>query len=88
MTSRVGKIVTMAIAISTLALAAREAVGAQSALRKVDCGDGNWCAPSHGGQTNCDDCCNAAFNTLNGGFCFSFEEDPAEGIKPQGCLCY
>jgi hypothetical protein len=42
-----------------------------------DCGEWNWCAPSQGGEDNCDFCCGEF-----GGTCINSDEAPW-----QGCLC-
>lgn len=67
------------VAVATVS-AATNAVYAERAMVKSvgDCGSYNACAPSQGGQVNCDNCCGP-----NGGFCYDFRE--ADNF--QGCLC-
>lgn len=63
------------VAALVLAFGGSEALAGTGAPR--DCGEWNWCAPSQGGQGNCNDCCGVA-----GGVCLNSEEVPQ-----QGCLC-
>ena len=62
-----------------------QAAQARSVLRQMDCPEnGNWCATSRGGQTNCDECCGTP---EFGSFCAFTTEDPASPPFPQGCIC-
>lgn len=72
--------VTVALA---LALGVREAAAAQAYAKTAQCGSYNWCAPSIGGQGNCDECCIAADPNSSGGICY----DPREEDGFIGCLC-
>ena len=66
--------IAVAVAL-VVAFGGSEALAGTGASR--DCGEWNWCAPSQGGQENCDDCCG-----IDGGTCVNSEETPF-----QGCFC-
>jgi hypothetical protein len=68
-----------AIAAGAFLFGATEALAAKGTLQRADCGQWNWCAPSEGGQENCDICCGLP----TGGFCQSDAE-----TEHQGCLCW
>jgi len=55
-----------------------EAYAASSSLRQATCPTNyNWCAPSLGGQNNCNKCCGS-----DESICYDYRE-----IEDQGCLC-
>ena len=58
-----------------LAFGGSEALAGTGAPR--DCGEWNWCAPSQGGEENCDACCG-----IDGGICTNWDE-----TMNQGCWC-
>jgi hypothetical protein len=64
--------------IGALGFGATEAYAARSVLLGSGCGDWNWCAPSEGGDENCNTCCGPS-----GGFCTDYREAPE-----QYCLCF
>jgi hypothetical protein len=66
------------VTMSLAATATSEALAVRGAVRAASCGSYNWCAPSQGGQTRCDECCGG-----EGGFCYDAREDD----NFQGCLC-
>ena len=74
---RVRDVVVVVLAVGVFAFGASEAYAARGELRARDCGDWNWCAPSQGGQANCQACC----GDLEG-VCLTYDETPY-----QGCIC-
>ena len=74
----------VAVAVGMFGVGATEAWGARSVLRSRSCDPNyNWCAPSQGGQQNCNDCCDESIQLGLGGFCNSVAE-----TEYQGCICY
>jgi hypothetical protein len=72
------------VAVAVLVSGATEAWAARGVLRERSCDPNyNWCAPSQGGQHNCDRCCDESLQLDLGGFCNSFAE-----TEFQGCICY
>jgi len=71
------------VAGAVLLVGATEAWAARGVLQPRSCDPNyNWCAPSQGGQQNCDDCCDLEIGLHLGGFCNSEAES-----EFQGCLC-
>ena len=57
---------------------ASEAYAGRSSLGQATCPTNyNWCAPSLGGQDNCNTCCNSLDS-----ICYDRRE-----VEDQGCLC-
>ena len=75
---RVRNVVVAVLAMGVFAFGATEAYAARGELRTRGCGEWNWCAPSEGGQENCNNCCASQL-----GFCLTEDETPY-----QGCVCY
>jgi hypothetical protein len=69
--------------VGVWAFSASEAWAARSAVFTATCGTYNWCAPSQGGQANCDFCCQQG-GVYDGGICF----DDREQDDFMGCICY
>jgi hypothetical protein len=65
------------VVVGVFAFGASEAFAARGEIIKRECGAWNWCAPSEGGQENCNDCC-----FPDDGLCISFQE-----TENQGCVC-
>lgn len=63
--------------VAAMAFGAQEAFASRSSIMTRDCGDWNWCAPSQGGEFNCDFCCGPL-----GGVCQTDWE-----TEYQGCIC-
>jgi len=76
---RVRDLIVGAVALGAFAFGASEALAARGELSARACGEWNWCAPSQGGQDNCDECCGYPL----GGFCINDDE-----TEYQGCICY
>jgi hypothetical protein len=76
--------VALAVVTSATGFGVTEAWAGQSALRTKTCGTWNWCAPSQGGQSTCDACCNQISGGNAGGLCY----DSSELDNFFGCLCY
>jgi hypothetical protein len=72
------------VAGAVLLVGATEAWAARGVLRERACDPNyNWCAPSQGGQPNCNHCCDLDVGLGLGGFCNSEAES-----ENQGCICY
>lgn len=80
------------VVVAGFTFAGSEAVAARSALHLDFCTEWceplfetwNACAPSVGGDTNCDLCCDVCFGSGgSGGWCVSDDEVPE-----QGCICF
>jgi hypothetical protein len=92
MINRLRAILGAGFVFAALTFAANEAVAARRALALDFCTEWceplfetwNACAPSSGGDTNCDLCCDVCFGSGgNGGECLSYSEE-----EWQGCLCF
>ena len=86
MLKRLAVSVATMLAVGALGFGANAAYAASNVLTVAQCpidppGSYNWCAPSLGGQSNCDACCQ--LYEYAGGLCLSFDE-----TTKQDCLCY
>ena len=82
MFARMGARLVVGIAVATIAFGAKEAwAGSNAITAQSRPGQYNWCAPSQGGQQNCDRCC--GLSGYSGGLCQNFNESTT-----QACLCY
>jgi len=85
MLRRLPKLAMSLMAAVTVVFGASELLSAQSLRTAADCGEGNWCALSKGGQTNCTDCCRD--REFDDGFCASMQEDAGPPPLAQYCIC-
>ena len=78
---RIGKLILGLVAVSAFGFGGKQAYAARTVFLDPNCGAWNWCAPSQGGQQNCDACC--VLQEYSWGICFSTEE-----FEGTGCVCW
>jgi hypothetical protein len=78
--NRVRDVLLGLMVMAAIGIGANEAYASRASVVARDCGEWNWCAPSQGGQMNCNRCCD---NGELGGFCNTDWEH-----EYQGCICY
>lgn len=85
MLKQLPKLAMSLMAAVTVVFGASELLSAQSLRTADDCGEGNWCALSKGGQMNCTNCCRD--REFTDGVCTSFVEDAGPPPLVQYCIC-